>query len=251
LEFADLALGESAEKEAIIRFASRHGWLGFSCCIHPDAYEEWPRRLGSYIPVTQESAAGKVISSRYVVRGESLSRWKIEIMDYVAHFRLWRAAQEKDVIRLRESIKLRKGGVAEFEWGRPKDGIGLPSFISKESRDFDWNTFPPGSLIELAKAFVIRRINQKLEDNLTFGVRFTGHPRDPFRVEPYVLGKTLLSAIWLQFSQVLTGVSVYKTCGICNKLMDVSECVRKGSKRFHEKCSGTARMARYRQKPRA
>jgi len=258
VEFAELA----PEKDAIIQFANRHGWLGFPDCIHTaDVDPVKARGLGGWIPVSQEGAVdGTALSSRYVVQGESLSRWKDEIHGYAAYFELWRAAKANDVNQLSKMIKRHKDVAFSFRWGksgrsRSPGNHGL-SFISAANpsenpprhRDFDLDKFPAGSLIEPAKAFVIRKINSKLKDNLFVGVRFTEGRRDPFRVEPYVVAKTLLAAIWLQFSELLTGVRAYKTCEICGKLMDVSECARKASKRVHDSCSNRRRMARYRNK---
>lgn len=239
LDFEQLA----PERDAIISFANSHGWLGFSDCIHaPEVDPVKAGCLGASIPVRHNGTTRSEISYRYVVHGESLSRWKLEIEDYRAHFGLWRAVKNKDIRQLSKVVRRHRNGNFTFRWGRSKGNI------SERNPDFDIHKFPPNSLIEPAKALVIQRINTKLNDTVLVGVRFTETARDPFRVEPYVVAKTLLASIWLQFSALLTGVRAYKACAICGRPMDVSECARMGSKRVHTSCSNRTRMARYRHK---
>jgi hypothetical protein len=58
----------------------------------------------------------------------------------------------------------------------------------------------------------------------------------------------LLSAIWLQFADWVTGSRVVRKCEKCQQWMDITESPRRGAKRMHERCSLALRMARYRRK---
>ena len=64
----------------------------------------------------------------------------------------------------------------------------------------------------------------------------------------HVTPTALLSAIWLQFADVVTGSRVWRKCEKCQQWMDITESPRKGAKRMHERCSLALRMARYRRK---
>ena len=64
----------------------------------------------------------------------------------------------------------------------------------------------------------------------------------------HVMPTALLSTIWLQFADVVTGSRVWRKCEKCQQWMDITESPRKGAKRMHERCSLALRMARYRRK---
>jgi hypothetical protein len=63
-----------------------------------------------------------------------------------------------------------------------------------------------------------------------------------------VMPTALLTAIWLQFAEWVTGSRVVRKCEKCQQWMDITESPRKGAKRMHARCSLALRMARYRRK---
>jgi hypothetical protein len=67
-------------------------------------------------------------------------------------------------------------------------------------------------------------------------------------IAAHVRPTALLSAVWLQFAELVTGSRVIRKCEKCQQWMDITESPRKGAKRMHERCSLAVRMARYRRK---
>jgi hypothetical protein len=56
-------------------------------------------------------------------------------------------------------------------------------------------------------------------------------------IAAHVRPTALLSAIWLQFAELVTGSRVVRKCEKCQQWMDITESPRKGAKRMHERCS--------------
>ena len=67
-----------------------------------------------------------------------------------------------------------------------------------------------------------------------------GHP------EPHTTPINLKTALWLQVSQIMTGITEIRPCAICGEMMDVTGNTRR--KRVHAACSLRERMKRYRSK---
>jgi hypothetical protein len=81
---------------------------------------------------------------------------------------------------------------------------------------------------------------------LNFANRSAEHHLPSAALEARVHPTSLLSAIWLQFAEWVTGTRVVRPCERCHQLMDITESPRRRSKRMHQRCSLAGRMARYR-----
>lgn len=64
--------------------------------------------------------------------------------------------------------------------------------------------------------------------------------------EPKVTPSSLLSAIWLQFSELVAGSRKIRKCDVCGRWMDISETARPNAKRMHDRCGKTKRQSRWR-----
>jgi len=108
--------------------------------------------------------------------------------------------------------------------------------------------FPEPCFQKRCKGDLLPRLTPFVTYYLTH-VTLLGHPTGPHDpIAAHVAPTALLSAIWLQFADLVTGSRVIRKCEKCQEWMDITECPHKGAKRLHERCSLALRMARYRHK---
>src|ERR1700733_10551681 len=71
---------------------------------------------------------------------------------------------------------------------------------------------------------------------------------ESIKLVPSIRATSLIAALWLQFSEYVSGSRRIRRCEECKQFMDVTECVRPGAKRVHDRCSHTACVRRWRMK---
>ena len=94
----------------------------------------------------------------------------------------------------------------------------------------------------------------KLTPFVSYWLNFSQSDRPTSAATP-VVGRlyptALVSSLWLQLAELVTGSRFVRRCEKCHQWMDITESPRKGAKRMHENCSLALRMARYRRKKKA
>jgi hypothetical protein len=244
LEFAKLEL----KPEAILRFANKHGWLGIPKFLYsPEVNYSRVGGLHQLLPagcdLRLQSAINEKVFGKPIVAGEGFYQWRYELRLYQTFFRIWEWATSKHYAALRSRIKWRDDGTGVHL----KTGLDfLDCWITIEDDPAGLRMLPPGSLVEPAKAFVTEQVTTKLIGNVTTGLYCAGKAPDPFKIAIGLQPINLLTGIWMQFADLLTGKRIYKACEECGEWMDVSECAHKAAKRIHARCSRARRMRKWR-----
>jgi hypothetical protein len=225
LEFAKLPIDEPSTLE----FANRFGALG----LRREHFHSDP-------------PAGTL--------AESARAWGSAIGRFQLYFELWQVAEERNRAALRKAL-IEVGALLDDE-----------RFGSALTRD----------LVKTAKSYLVREINIHLNpptgipagfqtcfqgcDLRTRAVRIPEHiswqlsltdSRGRISIQPRLIPDRLVATIWLQFANLVCGQRVIRQCEVCGGWMDISENVRKGSKRMHETCSLRRRMQKWRAGKRA
>jgi hypothetical protein len=168
---------------------------------------------------------------------EPVSLWLEEASTLKKLFDLWGAIQQRNVkagqVQLAPSV-LRNLLNQYDSYHPPFDDVrehirGLPGRARK------------GDPLELAKVYLAEAINCHLQPSsaapfvsLDWNGGFKIHYRPT----------NLRTALWVQLSEIVTGVRKIRRCEICGELMDVTNRTRR--KKVHDCCSRRERMQRYR-----
>ena len=96
-----------------------------------------------------------------------------------------------------------------------------------------------GDLLGPASLYLTELISEKLSTNANCRI-----PRGSR--SPQFVAKNLLGAIWLQFSQIVSGEVRLKRCAVCKRYMDVTD--NRSTKTKHYKCARREQMKGFRAK---
>lgn len=168
--------------------------------------------------------------------GEDLSVWKKEIADMAYAFRLWRCLKNGYINKLHGTVHW-EGNCVGTTWN---EVFNFKSFeqvfgkmpISKVDPNEKYLGFLKGDLIGPANYFLQEIINKKI----------TGHvsPRllrdQEFNLHPYFMPDSLLSAMWFQLFQAVSGITNFIQCEICGGLIAIKPGNR-STKKVHTRCA--------------
>lgn len=131
----------------------------------------------------------------------------------------------------------RRGSV--ISW---KDGYGCHPKMGKSRYEL-WKS--EGDVLGPASLYLAAQLTQKLEHNIS--LRFD---LDLNRnLETHARPVNLITAMWLEIANIVTGVKRIGRCAGCGEWMDVTENRR--NKRFHQRCALRGQMHRYRNRKKA
>jgi hypothetical protein len=211
--------------EATLEFANRHGTLGL------------PKRH---------------FHSKYtkVQFAESLGDWTNEIGQFNTCLEAWHIATDADRRKLQRFMD-------EYRW-RIRVASDGPFLTAKcniigqiNSKLNPDRVLPEACFMKACKGDIVPvRLTPFVTYQLNFANRSANHTLPNATIEARMIPTELLSAIWLQFADLVTGSRVVRKCEKCHQWMDITESPHKGAKRMHERCSLALRMSRYRQRKR-
>jgi hypothetical protein len=196
-EFAEL---EGLDQ--IRKFADQHGVL-----------------FGNYSPADHVVGRGKYYSVGAAF-GTTLNAWAQEIADISFLIDIWESIEAGRINKLRNLILWREGGAVEYQLVTPKRrnwkllARAGAAHASKE-----------GEVLNPARYVLQRELNDRLSnENASSGGRSDGvsyAPRLLRRADGTLhliaRPRNLLSAIWLQFAQVVGGSYELRRCPICHR----------------------------------
>jgi hypothetical protein len=160
--------------------------------------------------------------------GEPISKWLEQATALKKVLDLWKAIRERDAKVLRT-----------MEW-QPPDKL-------------DWavdDIFEPIAWVQgkyrkdplaIAQVHLAQTINSHLRPTSSSTFVCLGSDGN---LKLHNSPMNLLTAIWMQLSQMVTGIRRMRSCGHCGELMDVTNCTRR--KKFHDACSQHKRTVKYR-----
>jgi hypothetical protein len=219
--FSEFA-GLDCTPESILGFANKYGWLG----------------KGTLIGFKSEDG-----SIPFDQTGEGLNLWVKEIEDMKKVYPIWRCLDKQWERRLRFRIHWYNDTVfvssedipdlKEFlkaNKNRLTPDIFFP--LASERRNEDvFNSFEKGDVIAPAKFLLQSRINRKIKEGVSPRIL-----RDAsWILSPYIMPHSLLSAIWLQFYEAVTGQKRFTQCEVCGGLIELTNKNRK-TKKVHANC---------------
>ncbi|MFC0472502.1 hypothetical protein ACFFHM_18955 [Halalkalibacter kiskunsagensis] len=194
----------------------------------------------------------------YII-GEPFSYWATEIKLMKNATRLWGWLQNEEVGKLSQVINwYDNGGGFNVALGE-LDNIKLFRKLPKEEQRFcfdydisfrDYNrtnskhimeSTKPGEILLPARIALIDIINKKLEQSPVHHRILLDEKNEP---KQYVVPDNLLSAMWFQFYQSLTGEKKYKRCAVCQLWENVTE--KRTDWLYHNSCGNTFRVRKSR-----
>jgi hypothetical protein len=212
-ELADVPMSE----DGLLGFAAKHGYLGVERThFHSDATDE-----------------------RYA---ESFDAWALAVQEFQNWYGVWGSLETGSI----RDIRSRPEGLTE--WRKWKDVR-----VSAKRLLVD-------SINQHLRAGVVRHAHfekpcyidgcqwhtppAKITPHVSYELQF-----DPKRdaIQAKVFPYNLITAVWLQFADLLCGSRKVVRCQLCGKWMDISETARPTAKRMHDRCSHAERMRRYRE----
>ncbi len=166
---------------------------------------------------------------------EDVMMWLLEASQLRRALGVWDLLDSKDMPGLREIFKWKdKSVIARFPNSKATRWITSPG-------NQRWlQVWKPGDVIGPAKLFLAEEFNRVM--NVMASPTILLDAKGNFKT--YSVPVSLLAAMWLEFSEIVTGVRKLQPCELCGRLMDVTDNRR--HKRMHDNCSLRLRMARYR-----
>lgn len=245
LTFSEL----DGSQESLVEFASKFGLLGLN--------EEVSLKRN-----TTELECGASITL-----AESANVWRQAILEMKVTVNIWNKLKRHESDSLKSVIVWSKNHENDIEY----DSVSVQ--IPKTDADYHLDTvssFPgilfhrtiasrstvsrfnlsnpnfykflkPEELLQPATIFVMQQVNQHLERSVWPYLEIDGTKK---RYRPTYTISNLLSAMWLQFYNVLTGELKVRRCQVCHGWMDVTR--RNTNKKVHAKCSDRLRNAKFR-----
>jgi len=167
---------------------------------------------------------------------EPVSLWLEEASALIKLLDLWRAIQERNVKALGKMICPDALGLMKTCNYRPPLNDAREHVRVLKGR-------APTDLLALAKEDLAQALNFHLQrsSSSTF-VCVDSNGSWKLHSRPI----NLRAALWMQFSEIVTGTRKLRSCEICGDLMDVTNNTR--SKKVHDRCSQRESMRRYRRK---
>ena len=196
-------------------------------------------------------------------KAEEISRWAEEIQALVFANHLWECVVQEHAVPLSgyfvwdyptERVLVEYGllGKKILPGSHPLVRRRIKVFVSRDQpfspchdkiadgRDKapeQYATWTKGDLLGPAMLYLTELINEKLNANTD--CRIPQGSRSP-----QFVAKNLLGAIWLQFSQIVSGEVRLKRCAVCKLYMDVTD--KRSTWTKHESCAKRGQMRRYR-----
>ena len=192
---------------------------------------------------------GPLASSKIVRDGESLSQetlefWQTQIRDMRNLINLWQWHETGNYLMLSKVISC--GDPQSFCNGNAQFLQYFCSFNGEEPRPFFQQILSSqGEIIKDIQAAAVWLITiiveAKLKEWTVWPVLHTSTPQGGFlqRFQP----SSLLSTMWFQVFQALSGEKLFKRCSVCQKWEDVTN--KKGTWKSHPECSSIERTRRF------
>ncbi len=174
------------------------------------------------------------------VGAEDVGSWLLEAHRLQMALHVWDLLDAKDTRGLRGIFRWEEGSVMARFPNR------VTRWIAGTAHNPQWlRVWHHGDVVGPAKLFLVEEFNQVMDGKASPTLLLDANGN----FKPYSTPVSLLAALWLQFSEVMTGVRALKPCELCGSLMDVTD--NRHHKRMHDHCSLRLRMARYRGKSRS
>lgn len=200
--------------------------------------------------------------------GESQYSWALAIDEYQQAFKVWTFIQARDTRGLERFFRSDDAWAIAQGWDcgstmryrHATDDLPLKNGASSLldvalnglAQQVSGHLGPRGVMYSTFDCFVpgctINKTRVRVPGTVLYGLTCSFKRGQAPKVEPQIIPANLITAIWLQFSELVSGKRINRSCAVCGKLMDVSETARPGSKRMHDRCSLAQRMRRYRAK---
>ena len=224
-------LGLATDPDAVIDFANRYGHLG--------------------LPRTHFHVGDSV---RF---GETWSDWAHQLELFKSCFDLWDAAVAEDAQRIRhlfQTISLEISSAAKLAEPPVRKNLAVLAkyaVVQHMNRKLFASVTRPFSEACHVESCPHRNFRPTVEPHATFSLKFSIDQTGAAKIQPKVAPSfALISSIWFQFANIITGERKIRRCEDCGKWMDVTECARPGARRLHPKCSRRLRMKRWRENSR-
>ncbi len=210
-QFADL----DTDPASINKFANKYGWLGVG---------KWVITAGSE-------------RKKHMPIGERLTQWKDEIKTFKRVAQVWEWVQNEDAGKLGQVIVWHDNAVA-FELKGDDGSILEFRLIAGEMEHPElFRTWERGKTTAPAKLYLLKVVNEHLA-----GVQPRLLLNKKGCLQEYIYPANLLSSVWYEFSQVLSGQRKIRRCEICHRIMDVTES--RSNKTQHTTCGNRERQDR-------
>jgi len=191
-------------------FVNEYGWLGIGKWIIPPGEK----------------------TKKEMPTGEDLRTWKKEIETFKQAHQVWEWMEKKEAGKLGQVIIWKTSSVIYQH-----DDRGWFLIASKGKYPEIFNTWKRGSLYAPAKFYLLQIVNEKLKK---------AHPRllldKKGNLKEYIYPSNLLTSMWYEFSQALSGQRKLRRCEICGEYMDVTDS--RSNKKQHKWCGNNERYFR-------
>lgn len=195
-----------------------------------------------FTKVQKDFDVGDVEAAYYPRFVEPLNLWLNEHRHMSQLVKVWRWFEDGNEEELRKIIKIYGPGSKRHEilGGSTVDMLSEMEGSPFPEWSAPWEYFGSdfsGNILDAAIGLLTMVINSKHLGGLQL-IRESGP-----RPIPYIVPRDLLSAMWFQFSQAITGERKYKRCPICGYWEDVTQ--RRSDWKRHDSCASNVRASRY------
>ena len=237
LEFAELA----PKKQPILDFANRFGLLGTELIRRPDPMSD------------QESRDGV-----HQVIGEDLEAWKNHILVMKDVVEVWDLVARRDTERLIEVQRARQLFTDPFSSHRELERALVGVMLSEyETYEYFQNpeAFEPlpafdetsrTAILRAAKSYVMNEVNEHLLEAVVTPRLVLDSQAEP---RFFIVPRTLLGAMWLQFAEAISHQKEYRRCRNCHAPFEIS-AGRTGSRSDSTFCAVACKTEFHNQKRR-
>jgi hypothetical protein len=245
LRFADMDCTE----QDYIHFANENGLLTGDLLLSNIPHNERRKeKIGDEIVEVE-------IAKKFIV-GDPLVLWQKEhfILKYTVQ--VWEWLKDRNTNKLALVIRWNNSNKeVKYFLGSEKDlrlyhsessehnKIMHGTLASETSNSILLSHFIPNDVLLPAQVLIQQQINKKLKEYRVNPVLLMDNKN---MLQQYLMPENLLSAMWFQFYQAVTGEKKYKKCEVCHKWEDITNKKSNWSK--HPECAGRLRTANYRKK---
>lgn len=237
------------EAGPIIKFANKYGLLGFPVSLYTIGVKD--RRGKIHAIDRMKSGDGE----RVIVRageGESLRRWQREIATMAVWLGIWDLITQSNAGKLGHIIKWphrdrvvldvalrRERGTFEVFPSGKDDPPYLYQVVADIRFEAEWafKRWRMGDVIEPAQYALHCKINEKLKERVYLHLAWPHFES----LEPFMMPKSLLSAMWLMFMWEVIGATAALRCPVCGDWVRRSNASQKT-------CSLACKQQKYRNK---
>ena len=245
--FAELPVGDNDESlKAITNFTNQYGLITAGLLMDTSYINDG---ISNYLNTFQ---------------GLSLDFYLTQIWQMKNTFRIWNWIQEKNSSMLSKVITWTNDNI-NYSFGEPEDldifnstGIkydynsncltDLKGYIAPRSQQlFDmpnhkvFTDLVKDDYLFIAQLIVQKTINKKLDD---FPVKHRLLLDKNKKLKQFFVPSDLLSCMWFQFLQVVTGERQLRQCAYCHKWENVTD--KYASWKYHSRCGSNARVKKHR-----